>query len=249
MTLTGRRVVVTGAGRGLGREFALHLARLDARVLAVDLREDLLGETTAAAEAQSLEMATAVADVSSSQQTDALRDAARRTLGGLDALVNNAAIVEGLTRRGFEEIDEDEWDRVLTVNVKGTWLCARALVPLMREAGAGSIVNMASEVAFSGSPGLAHYVASKGAVVGLTRTLARELGPSQIRVNAIAPGFIPTQASQGMLAEPHYDTSTTPLGRVGQPADLLGALAFLVSDDSSFVTGQTLLVNGGRLSH
>lgn len=247
MTLTGKRVVVTGAGRGLGREFALHLARLDARVLAVDLREDLLRETAAAAEAQSLEVATAVADVSSSQQTGALRDAARRALGGLDALVNNAAIVEGLTRRGFEEIDEDEWDRVLTVNVKGTWLCARALVPLMREAGAGSIVNMASEVAFSGSPGLAHYVASKGAVVGLTRTLARELGPSQIRVNAIAPGFIPTQASQGMLAEPQYDTSTTPLGRVGQPADLLGALAFLVSDDSSFVTGQTLLVNGGRL--
>jgi NAD(P)-dependent dehydrogenase (short-subunit alcohol dehydrogenase family) len=117
----------------------------------------------------------------------------------------------------------------------------------MREAGGGSIVNMASEVAFSGSPGLAHYVASKAAVVGLTRTLARELGPSQIRVNAIAPGFIPTQASQGMLAEARYDTSGTPLGRVGQPADLLGALAFLVSDESSFVTGQTLLVNGGRL--
>jgi NAD(P)-dependent dehydrogenase (short-subunit alcohol dehydrogenase family) len=247
MTLSGKRVVVTGAGRGLGREFALHLGQLGARVLAVDLREDLLRETAAAAQAQSLEVATAVADVSSSQQTDALGDAARRALGGLDALVNNAAIVEGLTRRGFEEIDEDEWDRVLTVNVKGTWLCARALVPLIREVGGGSIVNMASEVAFSGSPGLAHYVASKGAVVGLTRTLARELGPSQIRVNAIAPGFIPTQASQGMLAEVQYDTSTTPLGRVGQPADLLGALAFLVSDDSSFVTGQTLLVNGGRL--
>ena len=247
MTLSGKRVVVTGAGRGLGREFALHLAQLGARVLAVDLREELLRETAAAAEAQSLAVVTSVADVSSSQQTDALGDAARRALGGLDALVNNAAIVEGLRRRGFDEIDEDEWDRVLAVNVKGTWLCARALVGLMREAGGGSIVNMASEVAFSGSPGLAHYVASKAAVVGLTRTLARELGPSQIRVNAIAPGFIPTQASQGMLAEARYDTSGTPLGRVGQPADLLGALAFLVSDESSFVTGQTLLVNGGRL--
>ena len=247
MTLSGKRVVVTGAGRGLGREFALHLAQLGARVLAVDVREELLRETAAAAEAQSLEVVTAVADVSSSQQTGALGDAARRALGGLDALVNNAAIVEGLRRRGFDEIDEDEWDRVLAVNVKGTWLCARALVGLMREAGGGSIVNMASEVAFSGSPGLAHYVASKAAVVGLTRTLARELGPSQIRVNAIAPGFIPTEASQGMLADAHYDTSGTPLGRVGQPADLLGALAFLVSDESSFVTGQTLLVNGGRL--
>jgi NAD(P)-dependent dehydrogenase (short-subunit alcohol dehydrogenase family) len=247
MTISGKRVVVTGAGRGIGREFALHLAQLGARVLAVDLRDDLLQETAALADGRSLHLSTAVADVSSAQQTTALGGEVRRALGGLDALVNNAAIVEGLARRGFDEIDEDEWDRVLAVNVKGTWLCARALVPLMRETGAGSIVNMASEVAFSGSPGLAHYVASKGAVVGLTRTLARELGPSQIRVNALAPGFIPTQASQGMLAEPHYDTSATPLGRVGQPADLLGALAFLVSDESSFITGQTLLVNGGRL--
>ena len=249
MMLSAKRVVVTGAGRGIGREFALHLAQLGARVLAVDVRDELLQETAALAQARSLELATSVADVSSGRQTAALGDDARRALGGLDALVNNAAIVEGLARRGFDEIDEDEWDRVLAVNVKGTWLCARALVPLMREAGGGSIVNMASEVAFSGSPGLAHYVASKGAVVGLTRTLARELGPSQIRVNALAPGFIPTQASQGLLTDAQYDTSATPLGRVGQPADLLGALAFLVSDDSSFVTGQTLLVNGGRLVH
>jgi NAD(P)-dependent dehydrogenase (short-subunit alcohol dehydrogenase family) len=247
MMLSGKRVVVTGAGRGIGREFALHLAQLGARVLAVDVRDELLQQTAALAQARSLELATSVADVSSSRQTAALGGDARRALGGLDALVNNAAIVEGLARRGFDEIDEDEWDRVLAVNVKGTWLCARALVPLMRDAGAGSIVNMASEVAFSGSPGLAHYVASKGAVVGLTRTLARELGPSQIRVNALAPGFIPTHASQGLLTDAQYDTSATPLGRVGQPADLLGALAFLVSDDSSFVTGQTLLVNGGRL--
>jgi len=247
MTLAGKRVVVTGAGRGLGREFALHLAGLGARVLAVDVRDELLRETAAVASERSLEVLTSVADVSSAHQTTALADDARRLLGGLDALVNNAAIVEGLGRRGFDEIDEDEWDRVLTVNVKGVWLCARALVGLIREAGGGSIVNMASEVAFSGSPGLAHYVASKGAVVALTRTLARELGPSQIRVNALAPGFVPTQASQTMLATPQYDVSTTPLGRVGQPADLLGALAFLVSDESSFITGQTLLVNGGRL--
>jgi NAD(P)-dependent dehydrogenase (short-subunit alcohol dehydrogenase family) len=247
MRLAAKRVVVTGAGRGLGREFALHLAQLGARVLAVDMRDELLRETAALADARSLHLATSVADVSSAQQTAALADDARRVLGGLDALVNNAAIVEGLARRGFDEIEEDEWDRVLTVNVKGVWLCARAMVPLIREAGGGSIVNMASEVAFSGSPGLAHYVASKAAVVGLTRTLARELGPSQIRVNALAPGFAPTEGSQGMLADGQYNVGATPLGRVGQPADVLGALAFLVSDESSFITGQTLLVNGGRL--
>jgi len=245
--LAAKRVVVTGAGRGLGREFALHLAGLGALVLAVDVREEGLEETVALADARSVRVAASVADVSSARQTAALAADAGRLLGGLDALVNNAAVVEGLTRRGFDEIDEDEWDRVLTVNVKGTWLCARALVPLIREAGGGSIVNMASQVAFSGSPGLAHYVASKAAVIGLTRTLAGELGPSQIRVNALAPGFIPTQGSQGRLAGEQYDSTATPLGRVGQPADLLGALAFLVSDESSFVTGQTLLVNGGRL--
>jgi len=119
---------------------------------------------------------------------------------------------------------------------------------LLRDAGGGSIVNLASEVAFSGSPGLAHYDASKAALIGLTRTLARELGPDQIRVNALAPGFIPTEASAGISGSA-YDTSATPLGRVGQPADLLGALVFLVSDDSAFITGQTLLVNGGRLLH
>jgi NAD(P)-dependent dehydrogenase (short-subunit alcohol dehydrogenase family) len=247
LRLAGKRVVVTGAGRGLGREFALHLAQLGARVLAVDVRDELLQETASVAGTRSLEVLTSVADVSSAQQTAALADDAGRLLGGLDALVNNAAVVEGLTRRGFDEIDEHEWDRVLTVNVKGTWLCARALVPLIREGGGGSIVNMASQVAFSGSPGLAHYVASKAAVIGLTRTLAGELGRSQIRVNALAPGFIPTQGSQGMLAGGEYDATATPLGRVGQPADLLGALAFLVSDESSFITGQTLLVNGGRL--
>jgi NAD(P)-dependent dehydrogenase (short-subunit alcohol dehydrogenase family) len=247
MMPAAKRVVVTGAGRGLGREFALHLAQLGARVLAVDVREELLHETAALADVRSLQVWTSVADVSSAKQAAALADDTRRLLGGLDALVNNAAIVEGLTRRGFDEIEEDEWDRVLTVNVKGVWLCARAMVPLMREAGGGSIVNMASEVAFSGSPGLAHYVASKAAVVGLTRTLAGELGPSQIRVNAIAPGFIPTQGSRGMLGGGQYDATATPLGRVGRPGDLLGALAFLVSDESAFVTGQTLLVNGGRL--
>ena len=137
---------------------------------------------------------------------------------------------------------------MLQVNVKGTWLCAKAAVPLMREAGRGSVVNMASEVAFSGSAGLAHYVTSKAAIIGLTRVLARELGPSQIRVNALAPGFIPTEGSTTMTAATEYDVGPTPLGRLGTPDDLLGALAFLVSDESAFITGQTLLVNGGRLS-
>ena len=159
--------------------------------------------------------------------------------------MNNAGIVD-LPRRPFSEIPEDEWDRVMSVNVKGTWLVTKTVVPLLRGAGGGSIVNIASEVAYSGSTGLAHYVASKGAVVSLTRVLARELAPDSIRVNAIAPGYIPTEAAS-VMAPDGYDVSRTPLGRLGTPKDLLGTLEFLISDGSAFVTGQTLLVNGGRL--
>jgi NAD(P)-dependent dehydrogenase (short-subunit alcohol dehydrogenase family) len=249
LRLAGKRVIVTGAGQGLGREFALHLASLGARVIAADIRADRLKAVVDLARNRGFEIHTVTTDVSDPEQTRALAASAREVMGGLDALVNNAAIVEGLARRPFDDIDDREWDRVLQVNVKGTWLCAKAAVPLIREAGGGSIVNMASEVAFSGSPGLAHYVTSKAAIIGLTRVLARELGPSQVRVNALAPGFIPTEGSTTMTAADRYDVGPTPLGRLGTPADLLGALAFLVSDESTFVTGQTLLINGGRFSH
>src|SRR5205085_5697359 len=110
----------------------------------------------------------------------------------------------------FDEISEEDWDRVLAVNLKGAWLCAKSAVPLIRQAGGGSIVNLASEVALSGSPGLAHYVASKAAIIGITRALARELGPDRIRVNALAPGFVPTDASAGLLIAGPYDTAATP---------------------------------------
>jgi NAD(P)-dependent dehydrogenase (short-subunit alcohol dehydrogenase family) len=241
--LAGKRVAVTGAARGLGRAFVLHLAASGARVVAADVLAVELDETCALArdaggEAHALEL-----DVTS---PGALAPAARDLLGGLDALVNNAAVVEGLARRPFDEIPDVEWDRVLEVNVKGVWLCTKVAVPLLREAGGGSIVNLASETAFTGSPGLAHYVASKAAVVGLTRVLARELGPSGIRVNAVAPGFIPTDAARTMTGGAEYDATATPLGRVGTPDDLLGLLTFLVSDASAFVTGQAHLVNGGR---
>jgi NAD(P)-dependent dehydrogenase (short-subunit alcohol dehydrogenase family) len=242
--LAGKRIVVTGAARGLGREFAMHLASLGGRVLAADVAD--MDGTCAEARERGVEVLAATVDVRSGDQTRALAQTATDALGGVDALVNNAAIVS-LVRRPFDEIAEEEWDRVFEVNVKGAWLCATAVAPLLRDAGGGSIVNLASEVAFSGSPGVAHYDASKAAIVGLTRVLARELGPAQVRVNALAPGFIPTEGSAVMQGDRAYDTVATPLGRLGQPDDLLGALAFLVSDESAFVTGQTLLVNGGRL--
>jgi NAD(P)-dependent dehydrogenase (short-subunit alcohol dehydrogenase family) len=238
MELEGRRVLVTGAARGLGLAFALHLAENGARVLGADVAEG----------SQELERAGVPlvgADVSSEADADALAAAAAETLGGLDALVNNAAMVD-LERRPFWEIPADEWDRVLAVNLRGPWLCSKALLPLLREAESAAIVNVASETAFSGSPGLGHYVSSKGGLVALTRTMARELGEAGIRVNAIAPGYVPTEGAE-ILAPGGYDASATPLGRIAETDDMLGALTFLASDDSAFVTGQTLLVNGGRL--
>ena len=228
------RVLVTGAARGLGLAFARHLASEGAAVLGADLLE-----------APDVGFPVVRADVSSPESCQALASAAQDVLGGLDVLINNAAVVD-LARRPFWELSVEEWDRVMGVNVRGVWLVTRAVLPLLRESPRGAIVNVASEVAFSGSAGLAHYVASKGAVVSLTRALARELAPEGIRVNAIAPGYIPTEGATSMAPD-GYDATSTPLGRVAEPDDLLGTVAFLASDDSSFITGQTLLVNGGRL--
>ena len=239
MEVEGKRVLVTGAARGIGLALALHLADLGATVLGADL-------TPESAELEDARVRLIRADVSSEEDTAAMAAAARDSLGGLDALVNNAGLVD-LERRPFWEIPAREWDSVLAVNVVGPWLCAKAALPLLREAGGGAIVNLASEVAFTGSPGLAHYVSSKGALVSLTRLMARELGPDGIRVNAVAPGYIPTEGARDLASEGGYDASAIPLGRVGEPEDLMGGLTFLLSDDSAFVTGQTLLVNGGRL--
>ena len=169
-------------------------------------------------------------------------DTAFNELGALDGLVNNAALLVG--RKDHDQIPLDEWDRMFAVNVKGTFLCARAAVRGMNDG--GSIVNVASETAFTGSHGFAHYVASKGAVVSLTRALANELGGRGIRVNCVAPGFTPTPGSAVLGT---YDPARTPLGRVMEPSDLLGTFCYLLSDDSSFVSGQTILVNGGRVPH
>jgi 3-oxoacyl-[acyl-carrier protein] reductase len=161
----------------------------------------------------------------------------------VDGLVNSAALL--VDRRPFDEIDLAEWDRMFAVNVRGSFLCAKAAARAMG-AGGGSIVNIASETALTGSHGFAHYVASKGAVISLTRALANELGAQGIRVNCVAPGFTPTPGSE-MLGP--YDPSRTPLGRVMRPDDLLGTFCYLLSDDSAFVSGQTIVVNGGRVPH
>jgi NAD(P)-dependent dehydrogenase (short-subunit alcohol dehydrogenase family) len=189
------------------------------------------------------------ADVTKEKDTLAMAEATIKSFGKIDILVNNAAIYDGIKRKPFYEIDLDEWDLLMTVNVKGAFLATRAVFPYMQKQGFGKIINLASEVFFTGSHGFAHYVASKGGIIGLTRALAVELGPHNICINCIAPGFTDTEASRNLADVNKYDTSKTPLRRLEKPEDLTGAALFLASPESDFMTGQTLLISGGRAMH
>lgn len=219
--VSGKRIVVTGAARGIGAALATELRSRGATAITADVAVG----------------ADVRCDVSDADQVSAMFAEA----GDVDGLVNCAALLVG--RKAYDEIDLGEWDRMFAVNVRGSFLCARAAAAAMGDRG-GSIVNVASETAVTGSHGFVHYVASKGAVISMTRALANELGPRRIRVNCVAPGFTPTPGSEVLGT---YDPGRTPLGRVMRPDDLLGTFCYLLSDDSVFVSGQTLLVNGGRI--
>jgi 3-oxoacyl-[acyl-carrier protein] reductase len=250
MRLSGKVALVTGAAKGLGRAFCLGLAREGARIMAVTRKDiDNLEETVRLIRAQGGEAERFQADVAVEADTLAMARETVRNFGRLDILLNNAAIYDGIKRKPFTEIDPTEWDLVMNVNVKGAFLATRAVFPFMKEQGYGKVVNLASEVFFTGSNGFAHYVASKGGIIGLTRALAVELGPHNICINCIAPGFTDTEASRGLADVAKYDVSKTPLKRLEKPEDLVGAAVFLASPESDFITGQTLLIDGGRAMH
>ncbi|MDE2409920.1 MAG: SDR family NAD(P)-dependent oxidoreductase, partial [Actinomycetales bacterium] len=196
--LQDKVVVITGAAGGLGREFALGFAAEGAKIVAADVSEAGLAETVSLVEAAGGQALAVRVDVTSKTSTDALADAAVSHFGRIDILVNNAAIYATLKRAKFTEIDPDEWDRVMNVNVKGAWLCSASIYPKMAQPG-GRIVNIASATVFSGSPLWMHYVASKSAVIGMTRVMAKEVGPNGVTVNAIAPGFTLTDASLSLM--------------------------------------------------
>lgn len=250
MRLKDKVAIVTGAAKGLGRAFALKMAEEGARIMAVT-RKDMknLKETVRQIERLGVQATLFRADVAKEADTLAMAKEAARAFGRIDILVNNAAIYDGIKRKPFYEIDLAEWDLVMAVNVKGAFLAARAVFPFMKAQAYGKIVNLASEVFFTGSHGFAHYVSSKGGIIGLTRALAVELGPYNICINCVAPGFTDTEASRSLADVNKYDTSKTPLRRLERPEDLTGAAVFLASAESDFMTGQTLLVDGGRAMH
>ena len=250
MRLKNKVAIVTGGAKGLGRAFALRMAEEGAAVMVVT-RKDMenLKQTAETIRSMGGQAQFFQADVAKIEDTLAMAKATKEAFGRIDILVNNAAIYDGIKRTPFYEIDLSEWDLVMNVNVKGAFLSTRAVFPYMKEQGYGKIVNLASEVFFTGSHGFAHYVASKGGIIGLTRALAIELGPYNICINCVAPGFTDTEASRGLTDVNKYDISKTPLRRLEKPEDLTGAALFLASSESDFMTGQTLLVDGGRAMH
>jgi NAD(P)-dependent dehydrogenase (short-subunit alcohol dehydrogenase family) len=250
MNIEGKVIIITGAARGIGQEYARYLGGLGASIVLADINDcsdslDLLKGNGGTG-------ITAKLDVANSSSAAETARAALEAFGRIDALINNAALFGALKGGRFDAISESEWDAAMAVNVKGVWNCCKAVVPALRQAGGGSIVNIASLAATYGMPYGLHYTTSKAAVIGLTRGLARELGRDNIRVNALAPSAVLTDAAREFFAE-KADKALEAI-KMGQsiprslvPADLVGAVHWLVSDASRLVTGQTIAVDGGTV--
>lgn len=246
LLLPGRRVLVTGGARGLGAAFARALVGAGARVAIADV----LHEPGSALATELGEAARFIPmDVSDPAAVQAGVDAAAAWLGGLDGLVNNAAVTDS-GGKDMDELDPAVWDHVMAVNVRGVWLATRAAHAHLKSAGSGRVVNLASDTALWGAPRLLAYVASKGAVIAMTRSMARELGADAITVNAIAPGLTVVEATRYVPEARHrqYQEGRA-LARPQVPEDITAALLFLLSHGSGFITGQVLPVNGGFVMH
>jgi NAD(P)-dependent dehydrogenase (short-subunit alcohol dehydrogenase family) len=250
MTVAGKTIAITGAARGLGQEFARQLATLGAGIIAGDINDCAATiELVRSAGGKGIAVRLDVTDPGSAQ---AMVEAGIDAFGGVHGLVNNAALYGALHGGRFDTIAETEWDACMAVNVKGIWNCCKAAVPAMRQAGGGSIVNIASLAATYGMPYGLHYTASKAAVIGITRGLARELGRDNIRVNALAPSAVLTEGTNEFFGEKldralQAVKAQQTIQRNLLPADLTGTMAWLLSDDSAFITGQTIAIDGGTV--
>jgi 3-oxoacyl-[acyl-carrier protein] reductase len=249
--LNEKVAIVTGAARGLGREYVNSLAAAGAAVIAADRRD--CSETITAVEAAGGKALGLDVDVANSESTEAMAEAAVEAFGRIDVLVNNAALYGSLKSGHFEDIAETEWEACMAVNVKGIWNCCKAVVPVMRNGGSGgSIINISSLGAVYGMPYVLHYSASKAAVIGITRSLARELGRDWIRVNSIAPSAVLTEGTEEFFGTKsdkakQVIASNQALQKNLETSDLAGTVLYLASDASRFVTGQTIMVDGGTV--
>jgi len=249
--LDGKVAIVTGGAQGIGASYARALAAEGAKVCAADILDtaDIISQITAdGGDAMGV-----TADVTSTQSVNDMVTQTVEGYGQVDILVNNAALFAGLDLKPFAAITDEEWDKVMEINISGLFKCCRAIVPHLQAQGGGKIINISSGTVFNGAAMMLHYVTSKAAVIGFTRSLAREVGGDNICVNALAPGLT---LSEGVENNPAYSAvvkdmiaAQRAIPRGQQPEDLLGALIFLASGDSDFMTGQTMLVDGGHYTH
>jgi len=250
MNFENKVVIVTGAARGLGQEYARQFARRGASVVVSDLRN--CNETLRKIEQEGSSGLALKTDVTDAKSTEKMAAAAVDEFGGIDILVNNAALYGSLKFAPFERLDEAEWDATMSVNVKGVWQCCKAVLPAMKERGSGAIINISSLAATYGMPNGLHYTASKAAVIGATRGLARELGRFNIRVNAVAPNVVNTDATGEVFGDKRDKIIDVTLSQQAirkplETEDIVGAVLFLASDQSKMTTGQTIMVDGGTV--
>jgi len=251
--LTGKVAIVTGGGHGIGKAYALGLAGEGAKVVVAEIDASAAEAVAADLKRRGFEAIAVRTDVADPTSVAAMVERAVGAFGRIDILVNNAAIFATvpMSRSPFDEIEIEEWDRMMAVNLRGTWLASRAVVPHMRKHGYGKIINISSGTALKGSASRIHYVTSKAGVLGFTRTLARELGQHGICVNCVAPGSTLSEEnpSEGVLRMRSAAAEERALKRTQKPEDLVGAIVFFASPESDFITGQTLVVDGGACMH
>jgi 3-oxoacyl-[acyl-carrier protein] reductase len=257
LRLQDKIIIITGGAQGIGKAYAVGMADEGAKIAIADINFEEAKKTAGEIQKQGKECLAIHTDVSSLESTQLMAKSCFDNFGRIDILLNNAAVFERnkMQRAPFWEIDPGEWDRLMAVNLKGTYLCCRAVFPYMKAQGGGKIINISSPVAFTGSMNQLHYSTSKAGILGMTRSLARELGEYKINVNCIAPG-----------ATQNWDTSSKeeyerrgnilqkilanrPIKRIEYPEDLVGTAIFLSSSDSDFISGQTIVVDGGEVVH
>lgn len=253
LRLKDKVVIITGGAYGIGKTFARRMAAEGASVVIADIDLDNAEKTVEELKAEGAKAFAVKTDVSDEKSTLAMTEKTNEVFGGVDILINNAAIFSKIKVSvvPFDELDITDWDRMMAVNLKGTFLCSRAVYPYMKARNKGKIINMASATFFEGTPVMPHYVASKAGIIGLTRSLASAMAEYNINVNCIAPGRTLSEdlSDESAVKSNEIRAETRQLKRVEYPEDLAGTAVFLASDDSNFITGQTIVVDGGTIFH